>query len=60
MEPLVARLPRTTVPAVALPVLWTLLAGTVWQALQRTGFERVPSTCAAWAPTPEVVTAVLP
>ena len=61
MAPVVERLARTTVPAVATPVLWTWAEGTVWQALQRTGRDRVPRTWAAWTPTPfAVAMAVLP
>src|SRR5512137_586631 len=56
-----ARLPSVIAPAVATPVLWTFCVGTVWQALQSTGFDRAPSTWLAWTPTPfAVATAVLP
>src|SRR5512137_429358 len=61
MPPVVERLARTTVPAVTTPVLWICVATLVWQALQSTGRERVPSTCEACTPTPfAVATAVLP
>ena len=61
MPPVVERLARTTVPAVTTPVLWIFVATLVWQALQSTGRERVPSTCAACTPTPfAVAMAVLP
>ena len=61
MPPVVERLARATVPAVATPVLWIWVPGTVWQALQRTGLDLVPRTWAAWTPTPlAVAMAVLP
>ena len=61
MLPVVERLASATVPEVATPVLWICVPGTVWQALQRTGLDRVPRTWAAWTPTPlAVAMAVLP
>ncbi len=60
MPPVVERLARATVPAVATPVLWIWVPGTVWQALQRTGLDLVPRTWAACTPTPRSVTAVRP
>ena len=47
-------------PAVATPVLWIWMPGTVWQALHSTGRDRVPSTWEACTPTPLKATVVFP
>ena len=60
MPPVVERFASATVPAVTTPVLWICVPGTVWQALQSTGRERVPRTCEACTPTPLKATVVLP
>ena len=61
MPPVVERFARATAPAVATPVLWIWVPGTVWQALHCTGRDRLPRTCEAWTPTPlAVAIAVLP
>src|SRR5512137_2773135 len=67
MAPVVASAPKVTVaraPPLPTPVAWVTSppAGTVWHSLQASAVarQRVPLTCAAWAPTAAKVAAVLP
>src|SRR5512137_293360 len=67
MPPVRASVPKITVaraPPVPVPVAWatSAAAGTVWHSLQASAVprQRVPTRCAAWAPTPATVAAVAP